>query len=33
MTKQQNINDIKFLDDWEQNKFCITMTHFEKNYG
>ena len=30
---QQNINDVKFLDDWENNKYCITMTHFDKIIG
>jgi len=30
MTNQENINNLKFLDDWERNKYCITLTHYNK---
>lgn len=23
-------SDLKFMDDWERNKYCVTMTHYEK---
>lgn len=34
MTEQENtnenINNLKFLDDWERNNYCITLTHYNK---
>ena len=27
---QENLNNLKFLDDWERNKYCITLTHYDK---